>query len=113
MNDNFPYVYEQGHWISTNDPAERMTLHNAIKTILCFILIAAIAFVFAWGFVCAWDKQHDLDQAKTKSRIEDMLYDQADTHPRPAGRKLPTWGNDGPQYSTGHEFYRAMAERGR
>ena len=113
MNDaHFPYVYEQGHWIKEAGQ-QGWSLRDVVKQALLFVLVAVFAFVFAWGFVWAWDKQHDIDLAKTRAHIEGLLYDQSDTPARPEGRKLPTWGADGPAYSPGHEYYRAQAERGR
>jgi hypothetical protein len=107
------YAYDHGRWVKEPQTVKFFSWRNLLKEALCFILIMAIAFTLAFLFVEGWDAQNKIDLDKTKARIESMLYDQADTPERPEGRKLPTYFSEGEKYSTGHEYYRAKAERGR
>mgnify|MGYP000341580719 CR=1 FL=1 len=51
MNEHFPYVYEQGHWIKDTEP-ETVTLRGIIETALGFALMAAVLVLVMMVWLC-------------------------------------------------------------
>jgi len=88
----FDYIHPGpvGHWLNRTYPERPLTLGRAIVQ---GIIVAVIAF----------EKEEFVDQAKQGKRFEQIQ----------GQRKLPTWGADGPAYSSGHEYYRERKERNR
>ena len=97
------------HWLNRTYPERPLTLGRAA---LYFFIIAALTFGLAYLFVRGWDLQHDIDLGKTRAHIESLLYD-LENPTRSQGRKLPTWGADGPAYSSGHEYFKNKKELNR
>jgi len=98
----FDYIHPGpvGHWLNRTYPERPLTLGRAIVQ---GIIVAVIAFCLAYLFVKALEKEEFVDQAKQGKRFEQIQ----------GQRKLPTWGADGPAYSSGHEYYRERKERNR
>lgn len=46
MIDNFPYVYDRGHWVRDNDPDDGFTLREIASAALsCFALVVCLVWV--------------------------------------------------------------------
>lgn len=49
MNDHFPYIYAQGHWLREYDEDD-LTLGGVVETVLCFFAMAVcwVAVMMLW-----------------------------------------------------------------
>jgi len=90
------YVCTDGHWAKDCKPVARFTWREVIKEALAFITIAVVTCALAFLFVEALEREEFIHQAKQAKRYEELNYQ---------GRHLPTWGADGPAYSTGHQYW--------
>lgn len=51
MNDHFPYVYEQGHWVRQCEP-ETVTLAGIIETVIGGLVIAVTLVLCMISWLC-------------------------------------------------------------
>lgn len=52
MNDHFPYVYEQGHWLHIEDQEEPWSLSKIIETVVGGLVMLGTLVLVMMAWLC-------------------------------------------------------------